>query len=120
VTKRDDKREQVTVPSRAVTASLSRASRLSHGPSCIGSFAPNPPPYRGGWGRDRDREKLLGSATLPLGVLSHGCPMCNHGERASILDGRLIPCPWCRATGRVPLERCRALRAQLRSKDERT
>ena len=62
---------------------------------------------------------VLWAVAMSSQLLSRGCPMCNRGERTSILDGQLVRCPWCRATGRVPLERCRALRAQLRSKAER-
>lgn len=47
------------------------------------------------------------------------CLMCEAGERISAVDGRPIRCPWCGATGRVSLERCRALRAQVRAKAER-
>lgn len=82
-------------------------------------MAPRTPPPRlegaGGGGY------LAGPSGAPCRQELHtrGCPMCHQGERMSILDGQLIPCPWCRATGRVSLERCRALRAQLRSRDER-
>ncbi len=47
------------------------------------------------------------------------CPMCMAGQRVSVVDGSLIGCPWCAATGHVSLERHRALSLQRRAKAER-
>lgn len=46
--------------------------------------------------------------------------MCGgDGERPRVTDGELDRCPWCAGRGRVPLERARALLAQLRAKAQR-
>jgi len=92
---------------------------LSEPSVLMGAEVPGGSPLRGEEPAGTDLGASRRNALDPIARPTAACPMCSDGRRESVVDGRAIACPWCGARGRVPIDRARSLRAQLRSKAER-
>jgi len=94
---------------------FSPSRNLPEPPVLRAAEVPGGPPLKGG-GTRRNRPRGFDRNPIERTIT---CPMCSAGRRQSLVDGRSIACPWCGGRSRVPLERARALLAQLRANAER-
>ena len=90
---------------------------LSEPPGLRGAEVPGGSPLRG----EEPAGTELGACRRNALDPTAACPMCAaSGERYCAVLGCTITCPWCAGRAVVSLWRARALRAQLRSKAERS